>query len=176
MINIQVLPLVVAVACTAAILAVLCVYIRFGIISEYRTRGWKDRLPHPRLEEVEVRWGIRLPRQLEALYRVGGIAELAEVYLAPPGPGPSRRWFVAFFIPLTVRDLEEWIKIANVPGLPVAVDGDKGTYYLPFSGLQGGSPRVLLRGPGKPGNDIEVAARLEDFIRYLPVEASGEDE
>ncbi len=176
MINAQVLLLVVAVACTAAILAVLWVYIRFGILSRYRTRGWKDRLPHPRLEEVEVRWGVRLPRQLEALYRAGGIAELAEVYLAPPGPGASRRWFVAFFIPLTVRDLTEWIKITNVPGLPIAVDSDKGTYYLPFSGLSGGSPRVLLREPGKPCNDIEVAPCLDDFLRYLPVEVSEEDE
>ena len=176
MINAQVILVAIAVACTAAILAFLWVYIRFGTISEYRTRGWKDRLPHPRLEEVEVRWGVRLPRQIEALYRAGGIAEMAEVYLAPPRPDSSRRWFVAHFIPLTAPDLAEWIKITNVPGLPVAIDGDKGTYYLPISGLRGGSLPVLLRGPGKPDLDIEVAPSLEDFLRFLPVEASEEDE
>jgi hypothetical protein len=176
MINGQVILVAVAVACTAAILAFLWVYIRYGTISEYRTRGWKGRLPHPRLEEVEARWRVRLPRQLEALYRAGGIAEMAEVYLAPPRPGPSRRWFVAHFIPLTAQDLAEWIKITNVPGLPVAIDGDKGTYYLPISGPQGGSLPVLLRGPGKPGHDIEVAPSLEDFLRFLPVEVGEEDE
>jgi hypothetical protein len=176
MIKEQILPVAVTVACTAVVLAVLWFYIRFGIISEYRTRGWKDRLPHPRLEEVEVRWGVRLPRQLEALYRAGGVAAMEEVYLAAPGPGPSPPWFVAHFIPLAVRDLAEWIKITSVPGLPVAVDDDKGTYYLPFSGLRGGSPPVLLRGPGKPGHDLKVAPSLEDFLRFLPVEVSEEGE
>jgi hypothetical protein len=176
MINEQVFPVAVAVACAAVIVAFLWIYMRFAIISKYRTRGWKNRLPHPRLEEVEGRWGLRLPRQLEALYRAGGVAELAEVYLAPPGRGPSRRWFVAHFIPLAVRDLAEWIKITNVPGLPVAVYGDKGTYYMPFSSPQSGSPPVLLREPGKPGNDIEVAPSLEDFLRFLPVEVGEEDE
>jgi hypothetical protein len=176
MINKQVFLVALAVTCTAAILAVLWFYIRFGIISEHRTRGWKDRLPHPRLDEVEVRWGIRSPRQLEAHYRAKSIAELAEGYLAPPGPGPSRRWFVASFIPLTIRDLDEWVKITNVPGLPVAVDGDKGTYYLPFSVMQGVSPPVLYRGPGKPGDDVEVAPSLEDFLRFVPVEVGQEGE
>jgi hypothetical protein len=175
MIREQILPLAVAIVCTAAILAVLWIYLRFGSISEYRTRGWKNRLPYPELAELEARWQVRLPRQIEAFYRTGGIVEREEVYLAARSAGDSLRWYVACFIPLTVRDLAEWMRATNLPGLPVARDAGKGVYYLPFSSLRGGGTRVLLRDPIKRGDDIEVAPSLEEFLRFVPVEVDDED-
>ena len=157
MIKAQVLLLAVTVACTAAILVVLWVYIRFGIISRVPDTRMEGSSPASPLGGSGSQVGSPVASPARSTLPRRRHRRLAEVYLAAPGPGPSRPWFFAYFIPLTVRDLAEWIKITNVPGLPVAVDSDKGTYYLPFSGLRSGSPRVLLREPGKPGNDIEVA-------------------
>lgn len=156
---------------------VLWIYIRFAFISEHRLRGWESRLAQPRLAEVESKWGVNLPRSLETLYRSGGVAEQSEFDLVPPGEDSPQRWYIAAFIPLTVRDVAEWIKITRVPGIPLACDGCKGIYYLPFDALrEGSSPPVLLREPGWCTKDREVAASVEDFVRFQPAVASEEDE
>jgi hypothetical protein len=119
---------------------------------------------------------VRLPRLLEEFYRSSGLVECFEFYLAPPGAGHPR-WYIAHFVPLTSRDVAEWLKVTGVPGIPIALDGDKGTYYLPFEALrQSGSPPVLFRAPGLGRQDTEVAPSLEDFIGFQRVEAPDEAE
>jgi len=66
-------------------LGTLRAWIRFGVISERRTRGWEDRLGQPHREEVEAGWKVRLPRVLEEFYRSSGLVECFEFYLSPPG-------------------------------------------------------------------------------------------
>jgi len=166
----------VALACLAGCLFVLWVFIFSVIVSEWRTRGWQSRLAQPRLEEVEDEWQVRLPRALEPFFRSSGVVECFECYLAPPG-AERMRWYVEHFIPLTKRDIAEWIKVTAVPGIPLASDGSKGIYYLPFEALRRGEPPpILLREPGPGGNDREVAPSVEDFVRFQPVEVPEEDD
>lgn len=69
--------------------------------------------------------------------------------------GANRQWHMYRFLPLTSGDLSEWLKATGVPGLPIAIDGDKGAYYLPFADLKAGkAPPVLLRLPGRRGTDV----------------------
>jgi len=75
-----------------------------------------------------------------------------------------------------VQDVDEWMEVTGVPGIPIAIDDSKGTYYLPFGPLRrGDSAPILLRAPGPSRTDIEVAPSLEDFLRFQPVEAGVED-
>jgi hypothetical protein len=161
----------------AALIGFLWGIIRWGIISEFRTRGWRSRLARPRLKEVEAKWGVRLPPVLEEFYRSGG-GERFEFFLASPGSDRTPRWFIGCFIPLTVRDISEWVKGTKLPGIPIALDGDKGFYYLPFESLSGGGSCPVLHrdlGGSRPYTDAEVAPSVEDFVRYQAVEPRGED-
>lgn len=161
----------------AALVGVLWVIIR-SIIAERRLRGWESRLAQPCLEEVEAKWGVRLPRVLEEFYR-SGAAERSEFYLVPPGADRGPRWFVNGFIPLTVRDISEWIRGIDLPGIPIALDGDKGFYYLPVEALRGGGPCPVLHrdlGGRWPFTDAAVAPSVEDFVQFRALEPSGEDD
>jgi len=155
------------------IIAVLCLFlaviVRFGILSRLRARGWRKRLRHPKMAEVESEWGVRLPRALEPFFE-SKIVDRFEFYLAPPNSDrESEWWYVAGFIPLTPQDIAAWIATTKVPGIPIADDGSKGVYYLPFDQLrQGKPPAVLLRPPGWQPKDIVVASSVEQFIRFEP--------
>jgi hypothetical protein len=160
------LGLFLAILLVAGCIAVLLAIIRFSIISSRRTRGAKGRLHRPNLAEVEAKWNIKLPAALEALY-ASALVESAEQYLAAPGADREHAWHFYKFIPLTVRDLSESLKIAKVPGLPIAIDGDKGAYYLPFAQLkEGATPPVLLRTPDQKGQDVEIAASVEELMKF----------
>ncbi len=149
-------------------LAVLWAIIRYSFISGRRTHGWQRRLHHPTIAEVEANWKLSLPASLESLYR-SEFVDCSECYLAPRDSDRAGWWYLAHFIPLTVRDVSEWLAIVNVPGIPIAIDGNKGSYYLPFEHLREGKlPPVLLRVPGPKRQDIEVAASIEQLATYEP--------
>jgi hypothetical protein len=175
----DVITVLLLLASLAALVGFLWGIIR-SIIANLRLRGWQDRLAQPRPEEVEALWGVRLPSVLEEFYR-SGVAKRFEFYLAPPANDRSRRWFIAQFVPLTARDIGEW-KLRSLPGIPIAIDGDRGFYYLPFAALRRGeSPPVLHRGQGSgwpfwPFTDTEVAQSIEDFFRFQPVQAPDEND
>ena len=152
---------------------VLWAIVRFSIVSPRRTRGWRDRLRKPNLSEVESQWNLRLPRSIESFFH-GDLVELSELYFSPPG-ADEVRWYVAHVIPFTSRDLSEWSKITRVQGLPIAVDGSKGTYYLPFADLRQGKSTVLFRGAGKNQQDRQVATSIDLLKRFRPMEISGDD-
>jgi hypothetical protein len=142
--------------------------IRFSFIGGARARGSEKRLRQPALSEIEAKWGVKLPQSLETYFRsdiVGG----SDFYLAPPGTDQSKCWYIEGFLPLTRRDVSEWIKITNVPGIPIALDASKGTYYLPFDSLrEDPQAPVLLRLPGRTRKDVEVASSVEELLRFEP--------
>jgi hypothetical protein len=148
------------------------VIVWFGITGAKSRKGSRDRLHRPQIAEIEAKWRVKLPPSLETYFR-SPIVDRSEFYLAPPGQ--SEWWYIESFLPLTVRDLPRWISITNVPGIPIALDGSKGTYYLPFESLrQGSKTPVLLRLPGSKREDRKVASSFEEFISYEPKEPPAE--
>lgn len=171
----QIIAIVVVAAITYGCLYLLWSIIRFAILSPRRTRGWQSRLRKPQLSEIESKWGVRLPRELELFYQTV-VVEHSEFYLAPSGTDRSSWWYIARFIPLTARDVSEWIAATSVPGIPIALDAGKGTYYLPFETLRAGKPpAVLLQAGGRKAKDTEVASSIEQFIQYRPMEVADND-
>jgi hypothetical protein len=114
---------------------------------------------------VEAKWNVKLPGGLAALY-ASELVDNAEIYLGAAGAEAKQSWHFDEFFPLTARDLSEHLKITGVPGLPIATDGDKGTYYLPFAQLRDGKTvPVLLRTPNEK-EDVEIAASVEEFVKF----------
>jgi len=115
---------------------------------------------------VEAKWNVTLPRALEALY-ASSLVESTEACVAAPGADQEHTWNIYKFNLLTSYDLSERLKITRVPGLPIATDEDKGTYYLPFKDLtDGGTPPILLRLPGQKREDLQVASSIEEFMKF----------
>jgi hypothetical protein len=156
------------------LIAVIWSYIRWGIVSEWRTRDEWTRLRDPRLEELEAEWGIKLPDVLADFYRTSEVLDRSEFYFVPPGV-KRPRWFIVGFYPLTKVFAAEFIKATGLPGIPIANDGNnKAEYYLPFTSLRDGAvPRVVRREHG--AKDIEVAP-LSEFLRFRVVEPRDDDE
>jgi hypothetical protein len=85
----------------------------------------------------------------------------SDFFLVPPGSNQSEGWYIDRFLPLTCRNVSEWIAVANVPGIPIALDASKGTYYILFEFLQRSlRAPVLLRLPGRERKDLKVGWRL----------------
>lgn len=156
-----------AIVICATLLLVLGLIIRFSFIGTVRTKGWPERLQRPQCSEVEVKWGVKLPQSLETYFQSDTVCR-SDFYLAPPGAKQSEWWYIERFLPLTPRDLSEWISATNVPGIPIAIDASKGTYYLPFESLRQQKSQVLLRLPGRNREDVEVASTLDEFVRFEP--------
>jgi hypothetical protein len=153
----------------------LVVMIRFSFVGGARAKGSEKRLQRPALSEVEAKWGVKLPQSLETYFR-SEIVTRSDFYLAPPGSDQSKWWYIESFLPLTRRDVSEWIKITNVPGIPIALDASKGTYYLPFQSLrQKLQAPVLLRLPGRARKDVEVASSVEELLHFEPRNAPPEE-
>ena len=151
--------------------------IRFGVISNQRTRGWQNRLRQPQLEEVAAHWNVTLPAALETFYRETSWIERGEFRLARSASPSESRWHVHSFIPLTVRDLKQWIAITDAPGLPLATGGDDGksVFYLPFDALRRDARApVLMRPAGLPV--VEVACDIEAFARFNASFYSDDDD
>jgi hypothetical protein len=163
-----------AVAICVFLLFLLGVIVRFSIISSARTKGWQKRLRRPEISEVEAKWGVKLPQAMGTFFR-SEIVERSDFYLAPSGSKQSDWWYIERFVPLTRRDLSEWMKVTNAPGIPFAIDASKGTYYIPFEPLrQNSTAPVLLRLPGRKREDRTVSSSFEDFAKFEPREAPDE--
>jgi len=97
--------------------------------------------------------------------------------LAPLGSKQSEWWYIERFLPLTPRDTPEWIAVTNVPGIPIAIDASKGTYYIPFESLRKHlPPPVLLRLPGRERKDLKVASNFEEFLQFEAKDVPPETE
>jgi hypothetical protein len=147
--------------------------IRFSFVGAARLKGSEKRLQRP---EIESKWGIKLPQALETYFR-SEIVTRSDFYLAPLGADQPKWWYMEGFLPLTCRDLSEWIEVTNVPGIPIALDGSKGTYYIPFDFLrQNSQSPVLLRLPGRGRKDVEVASSFDEFSKFEPKDVPREGE
>jgi hypothetical protein len=167
-------PCVVIVVTGTFLIAFLWFIIRWGIISERRTRREWKRLRDPCLQELEAEWGITLPGELAAFYRTSDVVDRSEFYFVPPDV-ERPRWFIMGFYPLTKVFVAEEIKATGLPGIPIANDADSiAQYYLPFTSLrQGAVPIVVRRDSG--GKEVEVAP-LSEFLRFRVVELREDDE
>ena len=165
---------VLAIVVCATLLLVLGAIIRFSFIGAARKKGSQQRLQKPQRAEVEAKWRSKLPESLETYFQ-SDIVRRSDFYLAPTGTKESEWWYIERFLPLTPRDLSEWISTTNVPGIPIAIDASKGTYYLPFESLRQQKPVVLLRLPGRTRRDVEVASTLDEFVRFEPKAVPRDD-
>lgn len=155
-------------------LALLWGIVRFAIISPMVARGAKGRLRNPQPTEVEAKWQVKLPSELADFFRQHPIIEKAEFYLAPDISNRDRWLYVYSFIPLTVVDVSEARKCSGVPGIPIALGGEGGTYYLPTVALRGeGSRPVLLR---QRRSDTQVAGSVEEFFQYPQTDWRDDEE
>lgn len=163
-----ILGTVLAILLCAILLLVLGAIIRFSFIGTTRTKGWQQRLQKPQRSQVEQKWRVKLPDSLETYFQSDMVCR-SDFYLAPSGAKQSEWWYIQRFVPLTPRDLSQWISFTGVPGIPIAIDASKGTYYLPFDSLRQQTPSpVLLRLPGRKRDDVTVASTLDEFIRFDP--------
>ncbi len=168
----QMIVAAVGIAIVIGCFYLLWAIIRFSVIGPRRSRGWQKRLRKPQVSEIESKWDVHLPPALETLFQ-SSVVERFEFYLAPPGTDRARWYYVSRFIPMTERDVSEWIATTKVPGIPIALDAGKGTYYLPYEPLRAGQETpVLLRAGGRKAKDTEVASSVEHFLRYQPMEGS----
>jgi len=164
-----------AVVFCLGLLALAGVIVWFGVVGAVRRKGRLGRLHRPELAAIESKWGVKLPASVEAYFGSPAV-DRGDFYLAPPGTSQAEWWYVAQFLPLTRRDLSDWISITNVPGIPIALDADKGAYYLPFEKLRKHlPPPVLLRLPGRKGEDRQVASSFEEFAAFEPRDAPPEE-
>ena len=174
----QILSWVITIGIIFFCLVLLWAFVRFSVISQWRTRGWQKRLRQPQVDTVAAHWQVQLPAVLESFYRSSDVIELEEFCLTGSVSPPATKWFVHGFIPFTVVDLSEWIRITGVPGLPIATGGEDGksTYYLPFESLRHGLPAPVLLRPAGGLPDVVVAPTIEDFTRFQPIDDMDEDE
>jgi hypothetical protein len=150
-----------------ALLGLLWAMVRFGVIGCARTRGARERLRQPDAAGVSALCGVVLSPDVEALYRDSALVEGSDLALVDERATPPVRWPVEQFIPLTPRDVREWRTITGVPGVPIAIDSDKGCYYIASDGS------VRLASPNVRDRDIPVAASVTDFFA-LPIDTSEE--
>jgi hypothetical protein len=150
--------------------------VRFSILGSIRHKGSAKRLCEPKLAEIESKWGIKLPDSLEAGYKNEFVGR-SDFYLAPPSTNQPGWWYIEGFLPLTRRDVTDWIAATKVPGIPIALNGSKGTYYLPFESLrQQLPPPVMLRLPGRKRTDVRVANTIEEFFQFESKDVPSEVE
>jgi hypothetical protein len=150
-----------------ALLLFLGTIIRFSFIGGARAKGLQKRLHRPELSEIESKWGVKLPDSLQKYYQSEIVAR-SDFYLAPTGTNPSEWWYIEGFLPLIRRDVSEWIAVTNAPGIPIALDASKGTYYIPFR-----SPRQRL--PGRKREDRQVASSIEEFLQFEAKDVPDEE-
>src|SRR5687768_16872136 len=110
------------------LLLLLWAVVRFGLVSPRRTRGATGRLRAPDAAAVGRVCGFPLPPAVAAFYRESDLVERTEFTLVDAAASPPARWSVGGFVPLTAADVREWRVVSGVPGVPIANDGDKGTY------------------------------------------------
>jgi hypothetical protein len=156
---------IVAIVFCAGLLFLAGTIVWFGVKGARNRKGRQEALHQPEIAGIESKWQVKLPSSLEAYFQ-SPIVDRSEFYLAPPGSAQSEWLYIEQFLPLTVRSLSRWIPITNVPGIPIALDGAKGTYYLPFAALREGTSLLMLRLPGSKREDRKIAHSFEEFVTY----------
>ncbi len=136
--------------------------VRYSIISPWLTRGDRQRLRVPVADGVEKACGFEPQADLVRFYETCPFVERMEFYLVDRDATPPASWEIGAFIPLHIKDIRESQKIMRVPGIPIATDMDKGTYYVDAYGS------VMLMSPNVAGGKIIVAPSIEALSRFSP--------
>jgi hypothetical protein len=158
-----------AIAVIVVGLLLLGAIIRFSIISGLRTKSAPMRLRNPNLSGVEQVCGFSLPSDLASFFEEMAFIERTEFELVDDSKTPPRVWPIGSFIPLTPRDVRESRKVSGVPGVPIAGDLDKGTYFVVETGA------VRYRSPDMRPGEVTVASSIAELRRFKAREAPASD-
>jgi hypothetical protein len=149
-------------------LLLIGVILRFSIISSFRTRGSKRFIRKPDLDAAASVCGFPPPADLGQLYRNAPFIERMEFDLVDESKTPPKRWTIGSFKPLTRSVVREWRAISGVPGIPIADDMDKGTYFVDNTGA------VVLCSPNIKESKALVALTVREFMAFEARECSEE--
>jgi len=161
---------IIAVVVIALLLLTLGAIIRFSFISPRRTKGARQRLRRPDIRGLEGLCGFRPPPELVAFYKEASFVELTEFTLIDRSQTPAKEWIIGTFEPLTVVDTREALKASGVPGIPIATDIEKGTYYVDRAGS------VKLASPNVKGNEALVASSINEFAKFEVRQDTSDEE
>jgi hypothetical protein len=150
-------------------LLMLAVIFRFSVLSPRRIRGSRAMLRTPDREGVERAAGLTVPSDLVWLYKEVPFVERMEFELVDGSKMPPHRWTIGEFSALIGPVVQEMRAISRVPGIPIASDMDKGTYFVDESGA------VLLASPDVPGGRVQVAPTVRAFAAFEPRECADND-
>lgn len=146
------------IAFVGGLLYLLWAIIRFSIVAPFRTRNAAARLRQPDPGGIEALVGFPVPAALVEFYASWPHLGKTEYYLVNPSTG--RSWFIGGFQPLSRVDAKEMISASRVPGLPIAGDMDKGTYFISEGG------QVELWSPNLPAGREQVAGSILEFAQF----------
>ena len=156
----SIIAAIVAVVFIGTLLLVLGAIVRFSFVSARRTRNSSSRLRTPDVAGLGQVGGLQPPTDLDPFYREERFVEKTEFYLVDPGS--RARWFIEAFLPVTPRDTKEWRKVSGVAGIPIAIDQDKGVYYIAADGS------VHLQSPNVVNRDVPVAPSIAALRTFVP--------
>lgn len=165
----EILYLAITVPIILGLLYLLWVIIRFAVISDIKTKGAKGRLRVPDPDGVASICGFRPAREIVEFFQSADVIECPEFHFVDTRSSPPKGWFIGGFIPMTPVDAREWLKITQVPGLPIADNCDGGVYYLASSGS------VYLSAPRSHKTDLLVADTIEAFTKFSRMESPGDE-
>ena len=141
-----------------ALLALIFI-VRFSIVSPALRTSAKRALRHPQVQGIEAIAGFGPPLELLAFYQHAPFLENREFYLVDRACTPPTIWSFGAFQPLTARAVRENRRIANVDGIPIADDLDKGMYYVTSGGA------VRLRSPNVASGEVHVSPDVTSLLR-----------
>ncbi len=154
----------------ALLLLGLGAMIRFAFISPRRTKGARQRLRRPDVRGLEALCGFSAPPELVTFYKESPFVERTEFSLLDPSKTPPKEWRIGTFEPLTRIDTRELLKASGVPGIPIAIDLEKGTYYVDRDG------GVRLSSPNVKGDEAFVASSIGEFARFEARQDTGDED
>jgi hypothetical protein len=143
--------------------------IRFAIISPIKTKGARDRLRKPNISGVKALCGFEPSTELVDFYTNCKFTEKMEFSLEDQSQTPSKKWFIGEFFPLTALDVKENLIISRVPGIPIADDMNKGTYFASKDGS------IFLSSPNEQ-QQLLVSTNIQAFSNFVPVEEKYDED
>lgn len=161
---------IIAVAVLVLLLLVLGAMIRFSFISPHRTKGARQRLRRPDIRGLEGLCGFSPPPELVAFYKEAPFVELTEFTIIDHSKTPPAEWVIGTFHPLTLVDVKEGIAASGVPGIPIAIDIEKGTYFVDRAGS------VKVSSPNTKERETLVAPSIGEFAKFEVRQDTSDEE
>jgi len=144
----------------ALLVLALVAMIRFAFLAPRREKGARKRLRHPDIRGIESVCGFAPPPELKAFYVDFPHLERTEFALVDHSKTPPAEWVIGTFHPLTLIDVKEGLAASGVPGIPIAIDIEKGTYFIDRAGS------VKLSSPNTKERETLVAPSIGEFAKF----------